>query len=347
MNISSEIYSAANKIGSTFVHASSMAACLVIIIGIGSLPLGKGLRAYAEIIDRVIATVNNEVITLSELEESVALYMHKGVPSGAPPISAQEQQALQRRLLDELINKKLVEAFAVKSGIQASDDEVDKAIQDVMARNNLTKEKLLAALAQDGLSFDEYRAQIRDQIVKAKLIHREVRSRVNVSDDTVREYYLNHQEEFKAEQGVVLRHIMLRVPKDPSDRVLQETERRARSIRDELLQGRPFEEVARHYSQDETTAAQGGLLGFFRIEDLIPEFRAVVADLGEGEVSEPIRTPQGIHLVKVEERTTGEVRPFEKVKEEIRLRLYEDQSERFFQDWIRDLRKNAFIEVLL
>lgn len=305
------------------------------------------VSAQAETIDRVVATVNNEIVTASELDESVEFLMLKAGQPDASRLSAQERLTLQRRVLEELINKKLVEEFAAKSGIQASDEEVDRAVQDVMVRNNLTRERLEAALRQDGLTFEEYRAQIREQIVKAKLINREVRPNIGVSDDAVREYYLNHPEQFKTEQGVVLRHIMFRLPKHPGDKTIQDTLKKARSVRQEYLDGRPFEELARRYSQDEATAGQGGMLGFFRREDLIPEFREAVERLSESEVSEPIRTPTGIHLVKVEERTTGALRPFEKVKDEIRSRLYEEQGERFFQDWIKELRKNAFIEILL
>lgn len=305
------------------------------------------VSAGAETIDRVVARVNNEVVTLSELEESIEFLMLKAGQPDASRLSTQERLTLQRRVLEELINKKLVEEFASTSGIQASDEEVDRAVQDVMVRNNLTREGLQAALKQDGLTFEEYRAQIRDQIVKAKLINREVRPNIGVSDDVVREYYLSHPEQFKTEQGVVLRHIMFSLPKHPGDKMVQDVLKKARSVRQEYLEGRPFEELARRYSQDDATAAQGGMLGFFRLEDLIPEFREAVDRLSESEVSEPIRTATGIHLVKIDERTTGELRPFEKVKDEIRSRLYEEQGERLFQDWIKELRKKAFVEILL
>jgi peptidyl-prolyl cis-trans isomerase SurA len=299
----------------------------------------------AKTLDRVVATVDNEVITLSELEEAVSLYQ---MQLGNTP-KAQEStkdQDFKRRMLEELINKRLVEEFAAKSGIQASEEEVDRAIEDVLSRNRLTKERLGDALKQDGLSYDEYRKQIQDQIVKAKLINREIRPNINVTDDAVREYYLNHPEKFRADPGVVLKHILFRLPANSDEKTLQDVEKKAVKAREEILKGKPFEVAAQQYSQDQATANQGGALGFFRMGDLTSEFKAALSLLKEGEVSEPVRTSTGIHLIKLEERTTGTVRPFEKVKEDIQSRLFEDQGEHYFQNWIKDLRKNAFIEIL-
>jgi len=301
----------------------------------------------AEIVDRVVASVNNEVITLSELQEAVSLYRLQLGNQPKAQESITEEKGFQRRVLEELVNKKLVDGFAVKSGIQASEEEVDQAVQEVLSRNKLTKGNLEDALKQDGLSYNEYRKQIHDQIVKVKLINREVRPNINISDDAVREYYLNHPEQFQTEPGVVIRHILFLLPPKADEKTVQDMEKKARQVKEEILKGRPFEEAAQRYSQDLATAPQGGALGFFRMKDLIPQFKAVVTQLQEGEVSDPIRTASGLHLMKLDERTSGNQRPFDKVKEEIRSRLFEDRGERYFQDWIKDLRKNAYIEILL
>jgi peptidyl-prolyl cis-trans isomerase SurA len=309
-----------------------------------SLVLASPLRA--ETMDRVVAVVNNTAITLSELNEAVSVFQLKleSIPKGP---DATKDEGFQRKVLEELINKQIVDDFAAKSGIQASDQEVDRAVQDVLSRNRLTKDGLESALKQEGLSYDEYRKQLREQIVKMKLINQQIRPNVNVTEDAVREYYLNHPEKFQTTPGAVLKHILFRLPRSPDEKAVQEVTRKAQRVREEILKGKPFEEAAQQYSQDAATAGQGGGLGFFRMGDLIPEFKTGISGLKETEVSEPIRTAAGIHLIKLEERTTGNLRPFEKVKDDIHAHLFEDQGERYFQDWIKELRKNAYIEILL
>ena len=277
-----------------------------------------GLPASAEILDRVVATINDRAIMQSELQEALELYEHQ-----------MGQQS-----------------FAVKAGIEASDEEINRAIEEVLSRAHISEDELREALQLDNLSYEEYRDQIRDQLVKAKMIQREIRSRINITDKQIEEYYLDHPDEFRAEEGVVLRHILFPLPYPPAPEVVDATVKEASRVRQEILEGKPFPEAARQYSND-PTAGQGGWLGFFRKGSLSPEMEAGIVDLEEGEVSEPVQTALGIHLLKVEERTTGDIRPLEKVRSSIQEKLYEEAAERQFEEWRKELRKNAHLEVFL
>jgi peptidyl-prolyl cis-trans isomerase SurA len=126
------------------------------------------------------------------------------------------------------------------------------------------------------------------------------------------------------------------------DAVLKEAQR----IRQEIVGGMPFPEAAGKYSQD-SSAAKGGWLGFFRRGALSGELERAIDQLKEGEMSEPILTEPGIHIVRLEERTTGDIRPLDKVRETIREKLYEEAAERQFGEWRKELRKNAHIEIFL
>jgi peptidyl-prolyl cis-trans isomerase SurA len=117
-------------------------------------------------------------------------------------------------------------------------------------------------------------------------------------------------------------------------------------VRQEILEGMPFADAARQYSKD-ATASRGGWLGFFRTGSLSPEMETGIENLDEGELSAPVRTALGIHLLMIEERTTGEIRPLEKVQNGIREKLFEEAAERQFEEWRKDLRKNAHIELFL
>ena len=305
-----------------------------------------GLPVSAEILDRVVATINDRAITQSELQEALELYQHQMGQQTPEMMSDRDRTALQRRVLEDMVDKSLIEGFAVKAGIEASDEEIDRAIEEVLSRAHISEDELREALKKDNLNYQEYRDQIRDQLIKAKMIQREIRSRINITDKQIEEYYLDHPDEFRAEEGVVLRHILFPLTHPPAPEVVDATVKEASRVRQEILDGKPFPESAKQYSND-PTAGQGGWLGFFRKGALSPEMEAGIVDLEEGEVSEPVQTALGIHLLKVEERTTGDIRPLEKVKSGIQEKLYEEAAERQFEEWRKELRKNAHIEVFL
>jgi len=305
-----------------------------------------GLPASAEILDRVVATINDRAIMQSELQEALDLYQHQMGQQTPEMMSERDRAAIQRRVLEDLVDKSLIEGFAVKAGIEASEEEIDRAIDEVLARAHISETELLEALKKDNLDYQEYRDQIRDQLVKAKMIQREIRARINITDKQIEEYYLDHPDEFRAEEGVVLRHILFPLPYPPAPEVVDATVKEASRVHQEILDGKPFEEAAGQYSND-PTAGQGGWLGFFRKGSLSPEMEGGIVDLEEGEISEPVQTGLGIHLLKVEERTTGDIRPLEKVRNSIQEKLYEEAAERQFEEWRKELRKNAHIEVFL
>ncbi len=318
----------------------------VLALALLALLLLAGLPAAAEMIDRVVATINDEAVLQSELQEAVDMYQHQIGQTGQEGLSDRDRSALQRRVLEDLIDKSLIEGFAAKAGIEASEEEVDRAIDEVLARAHLSKDELQEALKQDNLNYEEYRDQIREQLVKAKMIQREIRARINITDKQIEEYYLDHPDEFRAKEGVVLRHILFPLPQSPSPEAVEAAMKEASRVRQEILDGKPFEEAARQYSKD-ATAAQGGWLGFFRKGTLSPEMEAGILPLKEGEISEPVQTALGIHLLKIEERTTGGIRPLEKVRSSIQEKLYDEAAERQFEEWRKELRKNAHIEVFL
>lgn len=304
------------------------------------------MHASAKILDQVVATVNEDLITQSELNEGVELYMHQLDKMQNRSLSDFERKSLERRMLEEIIDKKLMENYAREIGIGATEEEIDRAIQDVLVRADITQPQLQTALERDGIRYEEYRYQLRNQIVKAKLIHREIGSRIDIKDVEIEGYYLDHPEEFRTEEGVALRHILLPLPPKPNAKVVEDTRKRALEILNEMESGMPFEQAAATYSLD-ATAAQGGRLGFFRKGDMNPEMEKAVWSLEEGAVSQPVRSHMGIHLIKLDEKTSGEPRPLEKVREAIREKLYEEAAERQFEDWRKDLRKKAHIEVFL
>jgi len=304
------------------------------------------LPASAEMLDRLAAMIDEEIITYSELNEAVNLYLHQMGKTEKSQPSGWEKQALERKVLEELIDKKLMDNYAKSQGIEATEEEITSAIDDVIARAAITPDQLKEALKRDGLRYEEYRDQIRDQIVKAKMIHREIRARIKVKEEEIEGYYFDHPQEFRSDEGVEISHILLPLPQDPSPEIIEETAKRAQEIRLEIDSGLAFGEAAAKYSKD-ASALQGGKLGFFRREALSPEIGQAVSTLEVGEISAPVHSAIGIHLIKLDDLTEGGIRPLEKVRDVIQENLYEEAAERQFEEWRKELRKNAYIKVLL
>jgi peptidyl-prolyl cis-trans isomerase SurA len=300
----------------------------------------------ALMIDRIVARVNEDVITLSELqEEGLPLFERLRETYRGQELEHQVRQA-EREFLDQLILKRLQLQYANQIGLTASESDINAALKDVLARNNLTQDQLIDLLTKEGLTLQDYKDRIREQIVLARLMNQTVRSRVSVDAREVEAYYETHADEFNQPDEVKVRHIFFRLDPatDPSQRgaVLD----RAQRVLEEARNGSDFASLAQRYSED-ATAPIGGDLGIIRRGQALPAFEEVIFTMREGEISEVIRTPNGLHIVKVEATATGSSRPLAEVKAEIERRLMQTKMEKRFQDWTNELRDRAFIEISL
>jgi peptidyl-prolyl cis-trans isomerase SurA len=298
--------------------------------------------ARADQVSGVAIVVNDEPITTYDIEKEKE-GLSKGLDAKTPLDEAGKAQ-LRQVAVDSLVNKKLIEQKVKELDIKISDEEVRVAIEDVKKNNNISQEKLVSALAASGVSFDEYKKQIREQLERLRLIGMEVRSKIQISEKEIREYFDANSASFQVDEAFHARQIFFRLsPQAPSserDKVTKLAER----VSQEITKGADFAESAKKYSED-PSAKEGGDLGFLKKGDLIPEFEAVLVKLKKGETSGLVRTQSGIHIIKLEEYRQGKQRNFEAAKPEIEDLLYKKKSEDRFNDWLNDLRKNASIEM--
>jgi peptidyl-prolyl cis-trans isomerase SurA len=300
----------------------------------------------ALMIDRIVARVNDDIITLSELqEEGLPLFERLRANYTGKELESQVQRA-EREFLDQLILRRLQLQYASQIGITASENEINAALKDVLNRNNLTQEALTDLLTREGLTLQDYKDRLREQIILARLMNQAVRSRVSVDASEVEAYYKAHQDEFNQPAQARVRHIFFRT--DPGAAPPQEDAVRERASRvlQEARNGGNFGDLARRYSED-ATAANGGDLGVIKRGQALPEFEEVIFALREGDISEVIRTPNGLHIVKIEAFTKGSEHSFPEIKAEIERRLLQGKIEQRFQDWTNELKDRAFIEITL
>lgn len=310
--------------------------CLVLA---AALPAG----AAAITLDRIAATVNDDIITSYEVDRETSQLIKDAEKKA--PLSLEEKASLSSVALNRLIDKMLINQKIKELDVKIGDDEVRQAVEDVKRQNNLTQEALTAALTTQGLSFDQYKAQIREQLERLRLMSQEVRAKVQVSEKELQEYYDANREKFGAVELFRARHIFFRIDKGASPAEIKKITATAQTVLQEARSGKDFSALAKKYSDDPGAAKDGGDLGSFKKGEMVPEIEATVQAMKPGEISNLITTPTGIHIIKLEERSMGTPKPFAEVKAGIENLLYQKKSEERFNQWLADLRKEAAIDI--
>ncbi|MFQ5893251.1 MAG: peptidylprolyl isomerase [Nitrospinota bacterium] len=250
---------------------------------------------------------------------------------------------VQSRVLDRIIDQRLQIQHAERLGVEVSDRELDEAVADVIAKNNLTPEQFDTLLAREGVPMDQYREKLREQIVRRRAFNFEVVSRVQVSDADVRDYYRDHLKEFIPSSEVALSQILIASPADEDGTAREAVQQKVARVLEALERGEPFAEVARAHS-DDPTGSRGGQVGRFARGEMLPELDKVAFEMREGEIRGPIPTDRGLHVLKVDRRWGDKPLPLEQVGGRIRAKLLSERRQERYREWMEALRADAFIE---
>lgn len=290
----------------------------------------------AEVVNRILATIDGDPITAYELQTFIAADARLRQATTYDPSV----------VLDGLITKRLIDKEVAAKGLTVSDAEVDRYINNIRDRNNLTDDQLAAAVAQQGLTMDAYRTQVREELLRAQLISREIRGKVSVTPEDVQRYYEAHGGEHDKPGEIAVSHIVLQLPKDASEEQVEQVMERANEIHAKLEGGADFGELARQFSED-AAAGSGGKLGTFKSGELFEALEEATAGLEPGEFSRPVRSPVGVHIVRLDERISASGERPDSMTEEIKQQLYNAALEERYNRWLReDLRKRHHVEVL-
>ncbi|ROQ20997.1 MULTISPECIES: peptidylprolyl isomerase [Marinimicrobium] len=255
--------------------------------------------AETEMLDRVVAIVGEDVVLESELEERLASIKARIQQSDSnqnlPPDSV-----LRDQILDQLILERLQMEMGRRFGIEVSDQQLDQTIARIMQTNNLTEAQLRADLESQGQTLEGFRDQIRREMWVNQIQQAVVNSRIDVNQQDIESFLASTDGKFATSPNYRLGHILLSVPSSASDEEASEVQEEAERIRQELVDGADFEQMAITHSND-ANALQGGEIGWRKLEQLPELFADVVAGLEEGDVSEPVRSGAGFHILKVHE----------------------------------------------
>jgi len=299
--------------------------------------------AVAETISRVAAVVNDAIITTLQLDAALA-QEQRNDPS-LKNLSDARREEVRRQLLDRLIEEELLRQRIAELKLTVSDAEVDEAIADIQQQNNLSRTQLIAALKQQGMDFDTYRRNMHDQILRFKLIGREVQEKVDVSNSAIRDYYAAHQDDYRLPPYLRLEKLVFTLPKNADSGLIAASRSRAEQARKRLLKGDSVEALLTTFK--DVPGVEGGDIGKVYEKDLAPKFAAAVHDLQTGGVSDIVETSQGLYLFRVTERSAGDVRPLEELRDDIERQLLESTREERFRTWQANLRKAAYIDIRL
>lgn len=295
------------------------------------------------VINALAAIVNDDLITLYDVQREAQLMINEKQKTAT--IDDQMRSQMNKAALDVLIDKTLFKQKIKELNIKVADDEVRQSIDDVKKQNNMTQEALVAALAAQGIPFDQYKVQLIEQLERLKLVSQEVRSNIHVSESEILAYYEANQAKYSEEDLFRARHIFFRTSETAPADDIKRTMTSALLVLAEAKSGKDFIELAKKYSQDPAAQKDGGDMGRFKKGDMQSELENAISALKPGDISELIYTPLGLHIIKLEERSKGKLKPLESVKNEIQEVLYRKKSEERYTRWASDLRTKASIEL--
>lgn len=302
--------------------------------------------ATAEVVDRIVAVVNDEIISLFELERMVAPYVERVRALGYP--EEQERQMLfkvRQDVLNQLINQRLTAQETKKANISVAPEEIDRALERIKESNYYTDEQLRDALEAEGFTLEEYRERLGDQILRSKLMNREIKSKVVITDAEIQAYYDAHRGEFSGERQYHLRNILLAYPPLADEAGRREVREKMETIVRKVETGGSFETLASLYS-DSPLAAEGGNLGTFALADLSPDIRDAVEGLEEGGLTPILDTGDGLQVIYVDEVISRPSKSMEEARPEIEEALFNEVVDEKFEAWLKDLREKSVIKIV-
>lgn len=299
------------------------------------------LCAPAQTIDEIVASVDNNPITLHDVR-AFAAASGTNLPAYGVTSSPDFKSTLK-----QVIEQKLLEQELRKYDGKVDDSQVDAYIEQIEQSRGMNNQQLRQTLAQRGLSYDAFRKQVRLEVEKTLMINDEVRSKLSVPDSEVKAYYDVHRGDFVIkEERYRLAQILIAVPEGASPEQVAAARARAEKLRKEALAGQDFSRLAEQYS-DDASKTKGGELGDFAPGEIMDQVLNAVKNLKPGEISKVVRTRYGFHVLKLEDHQVPGPMPFKDVEREIRNGLLDQMTQARVQKWVdTQLVKQHYVETL-
>jgi peptidyl-prolyl cis-trans isomerase SurA len=295
-----------------------------------------------EVVDRIIVVVNNDAITLYELDEAEAQYVYE---SKDRPASAEARQALRQRLLQTMIENRIQLQQAERERVQVEEPEIQEALGEIMRKNNASTPKAFEELLRaSGLTIEAVKKRVREMLMVQRLVRRKVGLRVSITEQDIDRYLSENRDKLETGLTFEARHILFLPEPGQGEEGWAAARRKADQVYALLLDGQDFAEMAKRHSQD-PSAKDGGFLGTLKRGELEPEIEAAILALRPGEFSAPFRSRVGVHLFQLASRESLSGEALGQARNQIRDILYRQRYETRLKEWLAEIKQRAIIEV--
>ena len=309
------------------------------------LNLPAGWAQAPQTLDGIAAVVNEEIITIGEVREAMAFEVSQ-LPAGLRGERLRERiSAIYQETLNNLMDIQLQLARARQLQMSVSTDEIDRQVDALKEQNQISDDQLEQMLKSRGMTLESYRQQIREGLLVTKVVNAEVRSRLLIVDSELQEAYAARQQSYRIPGTQTVSHILFLLPERASDGAVARRRAEAEGVLQEIRNGDDFAALARQHSEG-PSAERGGLLGTFKVNELLPGFDEATAGLQPGEISDVVRTRVGLHIIRLEDRQVDSFRSFGDVREDLQNELLREKTEAKYQEWLEALRLQAYVKIL-
>jgi peptidyl-prolyl cis-trans isomerase SurA len=331
-----------HRIRRLLLHCLCFAGVVFITTGMPAIAPAQN----AALVDRIVAVVNDEIITLYDLDKEFEPYA-KNIKSLKYSEDKQQQLLFQFRsdLLNKLIESALADQEIKKNKLNVTEAAVDSAIERIKTSRSMTDETLRAGLAQEGLTMDEYRKELKAQMLRSKLVNLEVKSKIVITQENIKSYFNDHPEKYTGEKKYHLWNIYIAISDKTDDSQKRTASNNMETIRSKLDQGLQFQALAKDDSLS-SLGANGGDLGLFLVKELSEEILAAIENLKAGEYTTVLKTGSVYQIIYLEKVIQANSKSLEEVQTEIEEILYREVVDNKYQEWLKELRNRSHIRII-
>jgi peptidyl-prolyl cis-trans isomerase SurA len=306
-----------------------------------SLPMPAPITPNGTVVEDVIVHVNDQIISRSDLERAVQQLSQEDQQTNATPAEVADRQ---KNLLRDMIDQQLLLSRAKELNLNV-DAEVIRRLDDIRKQNHMeTMDDLEKAARAQGVSFEDFKAQIRNQLLTQQVVRDEVGRRLQMTQSQEQAYYEAHKQEFAQPEQIRLSEILIPTPAEANDAAVAQAQAKADQVAAKLKAGDKFEDLAKTYSGGQT-AAQGGDLGLYKRGALAKVLEDQTFDLKAGESTAPIRTRQGFVILKVTEHDAAGIPPLKDVEQQVQEAMYSEQMQPALRAYLTKLREDSYVEI--
>lgn len=296
----------------------------------------------AKVLERVVGVIGDKVYTLMDLEKAASDFGLRPKEGGNPLQQELERKVFYREVWRRLLEREILDREARRLGVEPKQDEIDRALQRLRRRHGLSEEQLAEELRAQGFTLKGYRRYLKAQMEKSRILDLLIRPKISPSEADLMAYYEAHKDRYAVPKRVRLSQIFIPF----AGKGLKGAEEKLEKVLDELERGRPFEEVARAYSED-PSAPEGGDLGYLRADELDPRLWEEIKDLEVGEISPVIRSSKGFHILLLTGKEGTKPLPFEEVKDKVLADYFGEELQRRYEQWLREAKRRYGVKELL